>query len=166
MGKFTLTHEINCNEETFWKTFFDKTFNEKLFRGELHFPEYNIVDQSETDKELKRKVSGQPKMDLPGPVAKLLGSNFRYVEEGTWDKSSKLWRWKMIPSVLAEKMRNEGSMRIEPIGDNKVRRVAELVVEAKIFGVGGLMESSAEKALRKGWDASAVFMNKYLAAGT
>jgi Protein of unknown function (DUF2505) len=163
MGKITLTHEINCDVETFWKTFFDKTFNEKLYLGALGFPEYKTLEQTETDTTIHRKVTGQPKMDVPGPVAKLLGSNFRYTEEGTFDKAKKLWVWKMTPSALAGKLTNEGTVRVEPVGENKVRRIAEITIEAKVFGVGGLIESSAEKQFRDGWDRSAVFMNKYLA---
>ncbi len=49
------------------------------------------------------------------------------------------------------------------MGDNKVRRVAELINEAKVFGIGGLLESSAEKQLREGWDQSATYMNKWIA---
>lgn len=165
MKRFTLTHEINCNEETFWKIFFDKTFNETLFRTELRFPQYDILDQRETDTEIFRKIKGQPKMNLPGPVAKLLGSGFAYTEEGRLDKASKRWTWKMSPSKLAEKLHNEGTMRIEPIGDSKVRRVTEITMEAKIFGIGGLVESSAEKEMREGWDDSARFMNKWIADG-
>jgi Protein of unknown function (DUF2505) len=163
MGKFTVTHEINCDAETFWKVFFDKSFNDELYLKELGFPEYKTLEQNETDTKITRKVHGQPKMDVPGPIAKLLGSSFSYIEEGSMDRASKLWRWKLLPSTLAEKLRTEGTVRIEPIGDSKVRRVAEIEVEAKIFGVGGLMESSAEKQLRQGWDSSAAFMNKYLA---
>jgi hypothetical protein len=103
-------------------------------------------------------------MNMPGPVAKLMGSNFSYKEEGSFDKATKIWSWKLIPSTLADKMRNEGSVRVEAVGDDKVRRVAELLIEAKIFGLGGLIESSAEKQLRDGWDQSAVYMNKYIAA--
>lgn len=164
MGKFTVTHEIRCNAETFWKTFFDKEFNEKLYLEALGFPEYRTLEQNETETKITRKVHGQPKMNVPGPVAKLLGSGFAYTEEGSFDKSTKFWKWKLTPSTLADKLRTEGTVRIEPIGDDKVRRIAEIEVEAKIFGVGGLMESSAEKQLRDGWDQSAVFMNKYLDA--
>ena len=53
--------------------------------------------------------------------------------------------------------------RIEKIGDDKVRRIVELVIEAKVFGIGGMLESTTEKQLRDGWDDSAVFMNKWLA---
>jgi hypothetical protein len=162
MGKFTVTHEIRCDVDTFWKTFFDASFNDKLYLEALGFPAYKTLDQTETDTKITRKVHGQPKMSVPGPVAKLVGSNFSYTEDGSFDKAKKVWTWKLTPSTLADKMRNEGSVRVESIGDNKVRRVADLFVEAKVFGLGGLIESSVEKQLRDGWDASAVFMNKYL----
>jgi hypothetical protein len=162
MGKFTVTHEIHCNVDTFWKTFLDKDFNVNLYTVTLGFPDWKITDQTETDTQVTRKVAAQPKMEVPGPVQKLIGANFRYTEEGTMSKSEKIWRWKMTPSTLAEKLFTSGTVRVEPIGDNKVRRIAEMNVEAKIFGVGGLLESSAEKQLREGWDKSAAAMNKWL----
>ena len=164
MGKFTVTHEIHCNVEAFWKLFFDKGFNDKLYLEGLGFPAYKALEQNETETKITRRVEGTPKMNMPGPVAKLMGSNFSYKEEGSFDKATRIWTWKLIPSTLADKMRNEGSVRVEAVGDDKVRRVAELLIEAKIFGLGGLIESSAEKQLREGWDQSAVFMNKYIAA--
>ena len=157
-----MTHEINCDVDTFWKVFFDKTFNEKQYREALGFPEFSVLEQNETYTQITRKASGMPKMNVPGPVQKLLGANFRYTEDGTFDKASRTWRWRMTPSVLADKMRQEGTMRVEPAGEGKVRRVAEMTVEAKIFGLGGLLESTAEKQLREGWDTSASFMNQYL----
>ena len=162
MGKFTVTHEINCNEEAFWKLFFDKDFNVKLYKEGLGFPEFNIVDQRETDTDLVRKVTGTPKMEVPGPVAKVLGSNFGYTEEGKFNKATKVWQWKLTPSAMADKLRNEGVLKISAIGDAKVRRVAEITLEAKVFGIGGLIESSSEKQLREGWDKSAVFMNNWI----
>lgn len=165
MPTFRVTHEINCNIETFWKIFFDKTFNETLYRQGLGFPEFNVVDQKETDTEITRKCAGRPKLNMPGPVMKLLGDGFRYSEEGKFDKATMVWRWKMTPSAMADKLRQEGTLKVEAIGDNKVRRTAELINEAKVFGVGGLIESSAEKSLREGWDQSAVFMNKWIADG-
>jgi hypothetical protein len=163
MGKFTVTHEIHCNVETFWKVFFDKDFNVKLYKEGLGFPEFSIVDQQETDSEIVRKVTGSPKMDVPAPIAKVLGSNFRYTEEGKFNKATKLWQWKLIPAGMADKLRNEGTLRIEPVGDTKVRRVAELFIEAKVnFMINGLVESTSEKQLRDGWDKSAVFMNQWL----
>lgn len=164
MGKFTVTHEINCNVDTFWKTFLDKDFNTQLYTQALGFPDWKVTEQTDDDTRATRKVAAMPKMEVPGPVAKVIGSNFRYTEEGSMTKPERIWRWKMTPSTLADKLFTSGVVRAEAIGDNKTRRIAEMTVEAKIFGIGGLIESSAEKQLREGWDKSATFMNKYLAS--
>jgi hypothetical protein len=107
-------------------------------------------------------AAAQPKMEVPGPVQKLIGPGFRYTEDGTMKKAEGVWRWKMIPSTLTDKLFTSGTVRIEPMGEDKVRRVAEVEIVAKIFAVGGLIESTAEKQMRDGWDRSAGFMNKFL----
>jgi uncharacterized protein DUF2505 len=162
MAKFTMTHEINCGAERFWQLFFDKEFNDALYKGKLGFPKFEIVDFKETDATIYRKAVGQPKMNMPGPIVKLLGSNFAYTDEGTLDKKTGLFKFKTTPSTLADKLKNEGSVRIEALGTDKLKRITELLIEAKVFGLGGLIESSTEKQMRQGWDDSAVFMNQYL----
>ena len=134
MGTLKISHEINCNEETFWKLFFDKEFNEKLYKEGLGFPEYVNEEQTETDTEIKRRTKGRPKLaNIPGPVAKILGDKFGYVENGSMNKNEKVWRWKLTPSVMAEKIRQEGKLTIEPIGDSKVRRNVEMVIDAGLI---------------------------------
>ena len=164
MPTFTVSHEINCDEETFWKLFFDKEFNERMYKEGLGFPEFSIVEQTESETEIKRKTAGKPKLtNMPGPVAKLLGDSFRYTEVGSMGKKQKVWRYKLTPSTMADKLRQEGKVTCQPAGDGKVKRVAELVIEAKVFGIGWMLESTTEKSLREGWDNSAKFMNKWIA---
>jgi hypothetical protein len=165
MSKFTLTHEIHCDPASFWKLFFDRDFNQALFKQHLGFPEFQVVEQRENEREIYRKVAGTPKMDVPGPVAKVLGTSFSYSEEGTFDKATQTWRWKMTPSAMPDKLRNEGVVRIEPAGEGRCRRISEIVAEAKVFGIGGLIEGAAEKNLRDGWDKSAQFMNQWIREG-
>jgi hypothetical protein len=162
MHHFTLTHEIHCDEETFWKTFFAKDFNGELYRRGLVFPEYTLLELKESDKEIVRRAKVTPKMDVPGPVAKVLGSSFSYVEEGTFDRATKRYKWKSIPSQMGDKVKTEGVVHCEPAGDGKVKRVSAFSYEAKIFGIGGVVESSLEKSLRSGWDKSAAFLNEWL----
>ncbi|NUO54827.1 MAG: DUF2505 domain-containing protein [Polyangiaceae bacterium] len=164
MPTVTFTHEINCDEATFWELFLDKEFNDKLYKQGLEFSEWSIVEQTETDSEIKRTTKGKPKLkNIPGPVAKILGDSFGYSETGSMDKKNKVWKYKLTPSTMAEKIKQEGTLRISPAGDGKVKRSVELLIEAKIFGIGGMIESTVEKQLRDGWDASASFMNKWLA---
>jgi len=162
MRTLTLKHEINCSAKQFWPVFFDKHFNETMFRKALGFPEYEIVEQTETDGAVHRIVRGRPKMNLPKPLMKLLGDRFGYTEEGSFDPKTEIWRFEMTPSTLAGKLRNEGTTRVEPIDDGKCRRVAEIIVEAKVFGLGGLLESTSETEFNKGWNYSAKFMNEWI----
>jgi hypothetical protein len=41
--------------------------------------------------------------------------------------------------------------------------VSEFHYEAKVFAIGGILESAFEKSLRSGWDKSAEFLNAWLA---
>ncbi|MBW2453450.1 MAG: DUF2505 domain-containing protein [Deltaproteobacteria bacterium] len=162
MKKWTLRHEINCSAKQFWPVFFDKHFNETMFLKALGFPEYEIVEQTETDGAVRRIVRARPKMNLPKPLMKLLGDRFGYTEEGSFDPKTEVWSFKMTPSTLAGKLRNEGTTRVEAIDDTRCRRVAELICEVKVFGLGGLLESTSETEMTRGWNYSAKFMNGWI----
>jgi len=163
MIKFTMTHEIDCTPERFWQLFFDPSFNEKLYKEGLGFPEFSTVETRETEAEIQRKVVARPKLNMPGPVVKVLGDSFGYTEEGLFDRATGVYRFKSIPNSMADKLRNEGSVRVDKIGERKLRRTVEILVEAKVFALGGLMESSTEKQLRQGWEAIAAFISRHVA---
>src|SRR5262245_50760849 len=127
MGKFTMNHTINCNVETFWKTFFDKDFNTQVYKTALAFPDFQVVSQNDDGTTVTRKVAAQPKMEVPGALQKLIGPGFRYQEEGTMKWSEGVWRWKMIPSTLADKLFTSGTVRVEAQGE-KVRRIADITI--------------------------------------
>lgn len=164
MAKFTTTKEINCDADSFWKLFFDSSFNEKLYIGTLSYSEFKIVEHSVMDTQIRQKAAARPKMDMPGPINKLFGGNYSYTEEGTFDKATRIYRWKQIPSSMADKFLFEGSIRVESIGDRKIRCIQEITLDVKIFGVGGLIESTFEKRLREQADTTAAFFNKYVAS--
>jgi len=163
LGKFSFTDEISCDADTFWKIFLDKSLNEKVYLEDLEFVEFSIIDQRETQAEIVRQWQGQPSWEWIGPVTKLFGVTLRLTEQGRLDAATKLWTYKWIPNTLSDKVRVEGSMRIEPAGNHKVIRIIEVEVEARIFGLGGLMESVCEKRFRQICDRSGLFMNRWIA---
>ncbi len=161
MATFTMRHDLDCDCDTFWKLFWELDFNEQLFKA-LEYPAWKLIDTKETDKEIIRTVKATPKMEAPGPVLKLLGSSFGYDEEGRFDKATKTHKFIITPNVLAGKLRNEGTVKCEPRGDGKSTRIVEIIAEAKVFGLGGMIESSFEKSFRTGWQKSADFINKWV----
>jgi hypothetical protein len=155
----TLVQDIATTVDEHWRLFMDEDYDRKQYLEGFHFPHYELVERRETDAEITRKIRVVPKLDLPGPVAKLLGSSFAYTEEQTFDKKTRLFRARTIPSVLSDRLSSEASVRAEPAGEGKCKRTCELSVDARIFGVGGLVESALEKNLRTGWEQAAAYMN-------
>ncbi|MCA9660818.1 MAG: DUF2505 domain-containing protein, partial [Myxococcales bacterium] len=82
MKQLNLNHTINCTPERFWEIFFDKEFNRWLYIDQLKFSKYETVRQSDAPN-VERVVQGEPKVDLPKPIQKLVGGNFGYEETGT-----------------------------------------------------------------------------------
>ena len=102
MTTFTMRHDLDCDCEKFWKLFFEKDFNEQLFKA-LEFPEWKLLDTKETDTEIVRTVKATPKMEAPAAVAKLLGSSFGYDEVGTFNKASKTLKFIIKPNVMTDR---------------------------------------------------------------
>ena len=48
------------------------------------------------------------------------------------------------------------------MGDAECRRSDEVVIEGKIFGLGGVIESTAEKEVRASWDKERAFFTRWL----
>jgi hypothetical protein len=162
MSKLSLRHEIDCDADTFWKQFFDPELNAKLFREGLGFRNYETVGQTETDASIARTINAEPQLTVPAPIAKLMGASFRFAEEGTFDKATRTWRWKMIPSALSSKVRVEGKLTAVPTSDGKVRREIEIDIEAKVLMLGGLIEETFRKQLTEGWEKGAKVQNEWL----
>jgi hypothetical protein len=166
MIRFQLTHTIRCDVETYWKTFFDPAFNTALYHQTLAFPAWEVTELRETATGLVRRVAATPKVDLPGPVVKLIGPNLRYTEEGTFERAASTFTWVMKVSAMADKIDNGGKLRVEAgSAPGECRRIVDLHTSANIFMIGSLMESTTEKSLREGWEASAKFHNEWLARG-
>jgi hypothetical protein len=156
--KVTVVTTLDTDVESFWKLFLGREFNQKLYIEGLGFKSYEILEMSDTH----RRTKGVPKMKLPGPVAKLLGDSFGYEENGTLDKATNVYRWKMTPNTMTDKLFTSGVVTIESLGEGKVRRTSEATIEAKVFGVGGLLEGTAEGELRTSWGREQEFMSRWL----
>ena len=163
MTTFTMRHEIDCTPEKFWELFFDADLQKKIFAS-LEFPKWEIVEQRDTETEIVRIVKAIAKLDAPAAVAKVLGSGFGYTEESRFDKATKVYRFVIKPTTLADKLKTEGSVKVEPRGEGKCTRIVDIVAEAKIFGIGGMMEKVTEKSLRDGWQKGADMFNALLRA--
>ena len=156
MKTVTATAVLPCTPETFWKIFLDERFTRALFVDELQFKELTVLEL--TDR--ARKIRVVPKINLPGALQKLVGDSFAYEEHGTLDRAKNEWTWRMVPKK--EIIATRGKTRVEPVGDGQCRRSDEVTIEGKIFGLGGIIESTAEKEVRNSSQKELALFNRWL----
>ena len=157
--EFRISDDFDISQDDYLAFFFDREETLRMYRDYQRFPEVDIK-QTEDDNTIRRTIVAIPRLEVPAPVAKLLGSIFRYTEESVFDKKTKVLTFKTTPSILADKVKNEGTMRVEALGPNKCRRTVDVVLSAKIFGIGGMVESAFEKTIRDGWKNGTEFFRK------
>jgi hypothetical protein len=142
MKTVTGTTALPCTPDTFWKIFLDAGYTRALFLEELGHRELEVLELTNAS----RKIRVVPKVNLPGPLQKLVGDSFGYEEHGTLDRARNEWTWRMVPKK--EIIATRGKVRLEALADGGCRRHDEVIIEGKIFGLGGIIESTAEKEVR------------------
>ena len=97
MAEVHLRHEIDCDEDTFWdKIVFNDEFNRRLYLETLKFPGFKLIEQTDEPTRRTRKVHIDPPLTgMPGPVKKLLGDRFAYIEEGVWDRATRKYTFRI-----------------------------------------------------------------------
>src|SRR5262245_19310996 len=136
-----ISHDFDATEEQFYEVFFDRDTMQRMYREFMGFPEFAITQNDDGDL-VRRTIVAVPKMEMPAALAKLAGNSIRYTEAGTFDKKSKLYTWKTTTGFMTDKIKHEGVQRVESLGNGKIRRSAEITLEAKVFGIGGMIEST------------------------
>jgi hypothetical protein len=157
---------VACAPEDYWKMLFDESYLRTLYLEELKFKGFTVLEMADPT----RKLRLEPKLNVPGVIEKLIGDRFAYEEHGTLDRAKNEWSWRMVqPSQLDPKAKpkkdvvsTRGTTRIEPAGDGKTRRTDTVHIEAKVFGIGGIIESSVIKELHASWAKEFAFLDRWL----
>lgn len=156
-------HEIDCTPDRFWELYLDDEFQRRMFVDGLGWLPPTITHGADSEDEFQRTMEANPKVLISGPVARLIKHTLGFVETASFDKAERVFRMKHRTNIFGDKVRLQGEFRVEPVGEHRCRRVARLEVEAHVFGVGRLLEKAVEINMKKGWDDSAVFFNRWVA---
>jgi hypothetical protein len=173
MQRHTIEHEIHCPPERMWELFFSDAFNVEMYEQGLGFPSCKIPERSDDGSVLHRRMVMIPKLEMPKPLAKIVGDRIGFEEIGDWvrsagELSSRLgpqaeYRWRIVLAAFGDKVRITGTMRLLPHGSGHSMRKVEFSVEANVFGIGGLIEKTSAQNVLEGWNSSAKWINGYLA---
>lgn len=167
MRNATESFELPCPPEQFWRVYLDPEYVRALYLGALGYRACEVLEVTDSS----RKLRVVPKMNLPRPIESLLGDGFAYEDHGSLDRAKNEWTWRMVqPKELDPRAKprrdvvtTRGTIRVTATGEGRSRRTDELVIEAKLFGVGGMIEAVAEKESRAAWAKERALLATWLA---
>lgn len=164
MADARIIHELDCTVDTFWdRIFLDDAFNERLHKTHLGFADWKVIEREPTQTGLRRVVQVAPRVgELPAALKKVVGDNIRYRERGQYDSAERKYRVEVAPSALGGKLTINGEVTCEPVGEARCRRIFTVRVEAKIFGLGSLLENRIITEMQRSYEQAAAFTNDYL----
>lgn len=154
---------LPCTPEAFWEVFLDGDYGRALYLQGLDFKQYTVLAKDETS----HRLHLVPTIEVPAPLARLVGEAFAYEEHGALDRAAGVWSWKMAQPAGVRRqsfVTISGTARVVAAGPGRCRRIDEAVVEANLFGLGGLLEATIDKAMRSTWIKEDAFLRRWLAA--
>ena len=163
MAGFRTDNVLACSEATYWdKIFLDDEYNRRLFFDELHFTDWKVLENKDEGELVKRTVKASPHVgELPGALKALIGDGVGYEERGTLVRQKNRYEAKAVPNRLGDKVTVTITMVTTPVDDERCRLVVEGSVTAKIFAVGALLEQRMVSDLRRSYEKSAEFVNRF-----
>jgi hypothetical protein len=163
--RYTIRHTFDIDADTFWnKLFFDPEYNSALFERYLKFNPYRVLElDRRPDGSIRRKLECAPPVEIPAVAKKIIGDSTSYVEDGLFDPKTRRFTIEVIPKMGADKIKSRGAIWVEPRGDKRIERMAEVDNEVKVFGVGKILEAFIEKETRATYDQSATFTQQWIA---
>ncbi len=164
MQNATIEYEFDCDEATLWHiALFDDVYSRRLYLETLQFPRWKVLEQTITDERLTRRVDIHPKVDaVPAAIKKVLGDQLGYIEEGKFDRKTRLYEYRMIPAALPDKSHIDGSMYTKPRGPNGCVRFVDLRVDVNVMLIGRLVEQKIIEDTRATHVHIAAFTRAYL----
>jgi hypothetical protein len=162
--RYTISHVFEIGADGFWdKLFFDPEYNQALFADHLKFNTYRVLElDKRPDGSVHRRVECAPPIELPAVAKKVVGDSTSYVEDGQFDPKTRRFSVVVVPKVGADKIKTRVTLWVEPRGDERVERFAEVDNSVNVFGIGKLVEAFIEKQTRVTYDAAAAFTNAWI----
>jgi len=140
----------NITLDAFAEVYFSEDVNAKAATA-LKLKERTLVDKIDNDDgTVTRRVKMAPAVDLPKAVHKLIGgAPIEYFEVSTYDPKTHKSKY-VVESAADEVLQVQGVISFIADGTG-VRRRIDGTVDAKVFGLGGIIEKFIDKEVNKSY---------------
>ncbi len=163
--EYRIEDPFEISAEGYWEMFFSDEYNAGLW------PALDIVRERlsfEREGEgptlrIRREQRLTPQREVPSFIKKLVSGAITYVEKNEFSAAKSEMRTITIPGFAADRITTTGVYRVEPLGENRCKRVWEGVCECRIPLLGGKVEKQLVEEVRESYRRATDFTRKWIA---
>ena len=122
-----------------------------------------LAEEKGEDGSYHRTLRVYPRLNMPGPIRKLLGERINYIEEGHFDPRTERWVSEVKIAKLASKFKLRTTMWFEDTGPESSIRTAAVDLEIKILGLRRLFEKFVKRVLDDSYEKARIHTNRWAA---
>ncbi|MDB4973322.1 MAG: hypothetical protein JWN48_1663 [Myxococcaceae bacterium] len=164
-----MTQEISHRQqfavsiETYWRELcLSLEYQERLYCEALGCERMQIVELAgDYEKGMKRILRFTKPIDAPAAITKLFGSHVTIEEHSQYDAREQCWSYRMVPSMMADRIDIRGRVRIVP-QTGSIEQHSHNTVSCKLFGLGSIIEHFVAKSTEQGNADKAAFTRRYI----
>lgn len=151
-----LEDEIPISAEELWRILHTPEFD--VFAAkEYELKEYTELEKEVSDNLILRRVRVVTSTEFSyipfGMAHKLLGGNevvYDEIQNHYRDRYEMTWKNEWIePARFRDKIRISGKLRLHPIDEERCRRIRDMRIDIRIFGIGSILEGMAAEQAKK-----------------
>lgn len=164
MAERRVVHQFECSAADYWqRLFLAEDFNRALFLERLGFSHWELVRQVQAGRRILRELEAEPPLGkVPGPLKRVVASGAGYREQGTLDLEESRYTFEATTRSLPDRLRISGTIDVTDV-DGGCERICVFSANAKLFGVGGLLEDAVADSMSESYTKSAAFTREWLA---
>ncbi len=142
MAKKVFSDEIPVKSDRFFEdVILNDELTSKMYLEGLGFQQWEVVSRTEEDGKIVREVDVTPPQNIPSFMKKFIKGKFSYKERVIWQKGSDSCTVETIPNVMSDKIDIATTIKVEPMDENRCRRIMEVEIKVRIPLIGGKIEN-------------------------
>lgn len=160
----THTQHFDVSEETYWRELcLSLEYQERLYREALGCIGMEVLEHTgDYESGMKRRLRFTKPIDAPAAIAKVFGKHVTIEEHSQFDPRERCWSYRMVPSLLGDRIDIRGRIRLTPSGRGVAQDSANDVT-CRMFGFGGIVEHFVARSTEEGNADKASFTRRYIA---
>lgn len=157
-----ISHSFPCAPRAYWDLAWDPEL-EREIRAAAEV-DFTVLEERVEGARAFSRTRVAPRRELPLVAQKALGqARLSYVQEIDQDNDALTTRWRVVPDVLTEKVRCQGSSRVVPSAGG-CERIIEGAIDVSIPLVGGAVERVILGEIERSYERAAEVIRRRLPA--